>query len=87
VAPSGNILQHVDPLLGNGRETMPVAWWREHIPAETVSIKEWTVFSARSVPMCYKEENWGNRVSSVRECVKTGLEPGGSLLEPLPGNV
>jgi hypothetical protein len=26
-----------------------------------------TVFSARSVQRSYKEENWGNQVSSVRE--------------------
>jgi hypothetical protein len=28
--------------------------------------------SARSVPRTYKEDNWGNQVSSVREFVKKG---------------
>jgi hypothetical protein len=39
----------------------------KHIPTETVSIREWMVFSARAVPRRYKEENWGSKGSSVPE--------------------
>jgi hypothetical protein len=42
----------------------------KHIPAEKVSIREWTVLSARAVPSRYKEDNWSNQVSSLREPVK-----------------
>jgi hypothetical protein len=52
----------------------PVAVWREHIPAETFSIREWTVLSTRSVLKSYKEENWGNQISSVWEYVKRELK-------------
>jgi hypothetical protein len=30
------------------------------------------MLSARAVPRSYKEENWGNQVSSVQEAVKKG---------------
>jgi hypothetical protein len=62
------------PLLGSGvlinGVTQPVGGRREHILAETVSIREWTVLSTWSVPRSYKKDNWGNQVSSVREAVK-----------------
>jgi hypothetical protein len=50
--------------------TTPVARWRKHIPAETVSIREWTVLftrSTRSTPSSYKEDNYGNWVQSRAE--------------------
>jgi hypothetical protein len=37
---------------------------------QRIRIQEWTVLSARAVPRSYKEDNWDNRVSSVRESVK-----------------
>jgi hypothetical protein len=48
------------------------------------------VFSTWSVPRCYSKVESQLLVSSVREAVKTGLEPSVEeypLLEPLPGNV
>jgi hypothetical protein len=30
-------------------------------------IREWTVLPARAVPRSYKENSWGNQVSSVRD--------------------
>jgi hypothetical protein len=41
----------------------------KHVPVEMVSVREWTVLSARAVPRSYKEDNWGNQVSSVQEAV------------------
>jgi hypothetical protein len=35
-----------------------------------VSIQELTVLSARAVTRSYKEDSWGNQVSSLRESVK-----------------
>jgi hypothetical protein len=43
-----------NPLLGDA-----------NIPAETVSIREWTVLSTRSVPRSYLEDNWGEQVSQL----------------------
>jgi hypothetical protein len=37
-----------------------------------------TVFYIRSVQRCYKEDNWGNRVSSVRESVSKRVQLEGS---------
>jgi hypothetical protein len=42
----------------------------KHIPRKRIHIREWTVLSARTVPRTYEEDNWGNRVSSVRQAVK-----------------
>jgi hypothetical protein len=42
----------------------------------TIEVLLETVFSIRSVQMGYKEENWDNQVSSLREAVKRGLERG-----------
>jgi hypothetical protein len=33
------------------------------------------VLSAQSVPRSYKEYNWDNQVSYIRESVKNGTEP------------
>jgi hypothetical protein len=30
----------------------------KHVPAETISTREWTMLPARSVPRSYKEDNW-----------------------------
>jgi hypothetical protein len=40
----------------------------------TIEVLLETRFSNRSVPRSYKEDNWGDQVSSVRESVKRGLE-------------
>jgi stage III sporulation protein SpoIIIAA len=65
------------PLLANGSETTFVSKQRlgKHVPAATdthATIEELleTVFYTRSVQRGYKEDNWGNRVSSVREVVR-----------------
>jgi hypothetical protein len=42
----------------------------KQVSAETFSIREWTVLFARAVTRVYKEHNWGDQVSSVRESVK-----------------
>jgi hypothetical protein len=57
----------------------------KHAPAATnrratIEILLETWFSTWSVPRSYKEENWGDPVSSVRESVKSGLEPGGRAI-------
>jgi hypothetical protein len=47
------------PLLGNG--------FVDTFPRQRICIWEWTVLSARVMPRSYKEENWGNQVSSGGE--------------------
>jgi hypothetical protein len=42
----------------------------KHITAETISMREWTMLFARAVPGIYKEDNWGNKVSSAGESVR-----------------
>jgi hypothetical protein len=65
------------PLLANGSETTFVSRQRlgKHIPAATdthgtIEVFLETVTSTRSVHKGYKEGNWGNRISSVRESVR-----------------
>jgi hypothetical protein len=36
----------------------------------TIKVLLETVFSTRAMPRSYKEDNWGNQVSSVLEAVK-----------------
>jgi hypothetical protein len=48
---------------------------RQHVPSTTdthatMEVLLETVFSTRSMQRCYEEDNWGNRVISVREGVK-----------------
>jgi hypothetical protein len=72
-----NVEPEKRPLLENGYETTFVSSQRlsKHIPAaadthETINILLKTVFSTLSVQRDYKEDNWGNRVMSVRGPVK-----------------
>jgi hypothetical protein len=65
------------PLVPNGSETTFVArqWLCKHIPAATdmhatIEVLLETVFSTRSLHRGYKEDNWGNQVSSVWESVR-----------------
>jgi hypothetical protein len=65
------------PLLANSSETTSVSrqWLSNHISAATdthatVEVLLETVFSTRSVQRGYKEDKWGNWVSSVWEAVK-----------------
>jgi hypothetical protein len=44
----------------------------KHVPGATVEVLLETVISTRSVPWSYKEGNWNNQVSSVRESEKGG---------------
>jgi hypothetical protein len=69
------------PLLANGYGTTFVCRQRlgKHVPAATdahatIEILLETGFSTRSVPRSYKEDNWGNQISSLWESVKRGLE-------------
>jgi hypothetical protein len=69
--------------LANGSETTFVSRQRlhKHIPATTnkhliIEVLFETAFSTQSVQKGYKEYNWGNRVSYVREAVEKGLERG-----------
>jgi hypothetical protein len=66
-----------EPLLANGSETTFVSKQSlgKHVPAAmhkhaTIKALLETMYSIRSVERGYKEDNWGNRVSSVREFVK-----------------
>jgi hypothetical protein len=72
------ILWHVDPLLGNGREmggyTRAISGQGlgKHVPTAknrraTIELLLEAGFSTRSVPRSYKEDNWGDQVSSVWE--------------------
>jgi hypothetical protein len=65
------------PLLANGSETTFVSIQRlgKQVPAAmdthvTIEVLLEILFSTRSVQRRYKEDNWRNRVSSVRETVK-----------------
>jgi hypothetical protein len=65
------------PFLANSSETTFVSkqLLGKHIPAATnmyvtIYVLLETVFSTRSVQRGYKENNWGNRLSSIREAVK-----------------
>jgi hypothetical protein len=60
------------PLLGNrlliSKYTQLVlsnAFENKHILTDTIGVLQWTVFSTRSVPRCYTEDNW----SKIRERV------------------
>jgi hypothetical protein len=64
------------PLLANGSETF-VCRQRlgKHVPVATdthatIEVLLETAFSTRSLQRGYKEDYWGNGVSSVREAVK-----------------
>jgi hypothetical protein len=77
------------PLLANGSETTFLSRQRlgKHILAvtdmhATIEVR----FYTRSVQMGYKEDNWGNRVSSVQEALKKrGSWKGGSVQRGLEG--
>jgi hypothetical protein len=65
------------PLLANGSEATFVPRQRlgKHVLVATdkhaaIEVLLETVFRPRSVPRGYMEDNWGNRVSSVRESVR-----------------
>jgi hypothetical protein len=67
----------VEALLANGSEKTFVCRKRlgKHFPATTdmhatVEVLLETMFPTRSVQRGYKENNWGNRVSSVLESVR-----------------
>jgi hypothetical protein len=69
------------PLLANGSEATFVSRQRlgKHIPAATdthatIEVLLETVFFTRSEQRSYKKDNWGNRVSSVRQSVKRRVE-------------
>jgi hypothetical protein len=71
------------PLLASGSETTLLSRQRlgKHVPAAkdthaTIEVLLETVFSTLSVHKGYKEDNWGNRVTSVRKALKRGLERG-----------
>jgi hypothetical protein len=71
------------PLLANGSETTFVSRQRpgEHVATTTdlratIEVLLETVLFTQSVESCYKEVNCGNRVSSIRRTVKSGLERG-----------
>jgi hypothetical protein len=64
-------------LLANGSETTFISRQRlgKHVFSATdthttIEVLLETMFSTQSVEMGYKEDNWGNRVSSVGESVK-----------------
>jgi hypothetical protein len=66
-----------EPLLANGSETTFVSRQRlgKYVPAATnthtiIEVRLETVLSTRSVQRGYKEDNWGNQVSSVRESAR-----------------
>jgi hypothetical protein len=75
------------PLQGNASETAFVSRQRlgKHVPAAagmlaTIEVLLEKVFSTRFVQRGYKEDNWGNRVCSVRESVrKTGSWKGAAV--------
>jgi hypothetical protein len=55
----------------------------KHVPAATdkhatIKVLLETVFSTRSMPRSYKEDSWGNRVSSVWKAVKKRIQLVGS---------
>jgi hypothetical protein len=65
------------PLLASGSKTTFISRQRlgKHVHAvtdthATIEVLLETVFPTRSVERGYKEDNWGNRVSSLRESVK-----------------
>jgi hypothetical protein len=84
-----NILLRVEPLLCNNRErskyTRVVSKQRfgKQVAAATnrratIEVLLKMMFSTRSVPRGYKEENWGNQVNSVRESEATRVQLVGS---------
>jgi hypothetical protein len=34
------------------------AFTNKHVHKEMIEVQQWTVFSALSMPVCYKEDNW-----------------------------
>jgi hypothetical protein len=62
------ISKNRQPLLGNDSINT--------FPRQRTRIREWKMLSARALPKSYKEDNWGNQVSSLREAVKRRLESG-----------
>jgi hypothetical protein len=75
------------PLLANGPETTFASRQQlgKHVPATkgnhaTIEVVLETEFSIRSVQRGYKEDNWSNRVCSVRESVrKRGSREGAAV--------
>jgi hypothetical protein len=78
---TGTVVPEKQPLLCNDRViikyTRVVSKKRlgKHVPTATdthatIEVRLETVFSTRSVQRSYKEGNWANRVSSLRECVR-----------------
>jgi hypothetical protein len=72
-----NVEPEKEPLLANGFETTLVSRQRldKHVPAATdshatIEVLLGTVFSSPSVQRGYREDKWGNRVSSVQESVR-----------------
>jgi hypothetical protein len=66
----------VEPLMANSSETfVSRQWLGNHISAATdthatVEVQLEMLFSALSVQRGYKEDKWGNQISSVWEAVK-----------------
>jgi hypothetical protein len=68
---------HKQPSLANGSETAFVSRQRlsKHVSAAmdkpaAIEVLLETVFFSRSVRRGYKEDDWGNRVTSIREAVR-----------------
>jgi hypothetical protein len=60
--------------IGNGSLNVPAATDKH----ATIEVLLETVFSIQSAQRGYKEDNWGNRVSSVRESMKKRVQFEGS---------
>jgi hypothetical protein len=81
------------PLIANGSETTFVARQRlgKHVRAatnthETIEVLLETVFSTRSVPRRYKEDNWGNQVSERELRVEAGSKTSTVALRVVGGD-
>jgi hypothetical protein len=83
---AGIVQPEKQPLLANGSETTFISRQRidKHVPAATdthakIEVLLETVFSTRSMQRSYKEDNWGNRLGSLKsETVKYGRESQGT---------
>jgi hypothetical protein len=71
------VVSEKQPLLANGSEKKIVSRQRlgKHVPTAAdnhakIEVLLTTVFSTQSVQRGYKEDKWGNRVSSVQKSVK-----------------
>jgi hypothetical protein len=45
--------KYTQPLLGN-------ALANEHVPTEMIGVQQWTVFPARSMPLCYNRDKFSS---------------------------